>query len=102
MKTCPNCQKRLNENFTYCNECGSRADGEIVGNFLTSLLNVFQIDDEYMYVFSVHGRQVVLKADTIEELKELVRLNKFPWMELEENILNSGASLMDVSSKSSC
>lgn len=98
MNTCPNCQKRLNENFTYCNECGSRVDGEIMGNLRTNFMNVFQINNVYMYIYSVHGRQVVLKADTIEELKELVRLNRFPWAEIEENLLNCEASLTDVSS----
>lgn len=88
MNTCPNCFKKLNENFEYCYECGCSVDGEMVGDFKTNLLNVFHIESEYVYIFAVNGRQIVLKADSIEELKEVVRLNKFPWMELEDNDLN--------------
>ena len=49
-----------------------------------------------MYLFSVNGRQIVLKADTIDDLKELVMFNKFPWMEIENNNLSCEASNIDV------
>lgn len=93
MKTCPNCSKTVNENFTYCNECGSRLDGEILGDFRTDCLNVFGIGDEFLYLFAVNGRQVVLKADSIDVLKESVRIRKFPWREPEKSLLDHEVSL---------
>lgn len=93
MKTCPNCSKRLNESFTYCNECGSRLDGEITGDFKTGHLNVFRQGEEFVYLFSVRGRQVVLKANSLVELERLVRIEKFPWREPERGLLNHEASL---------
>ena len=96
MNSCPMCSKKLNENFEYCNECGSKVDGGMMGNFRTNFLNVFHFNNEYMYLFSVNGRQIVLKADTIDDLKELVRLNKFPWMEIENNNLSCEGSNIDV------
>ncbi|MBR4448532.1 hypothetical protein [Methanobrevibacter sp.] len=97
MNTCPNCLKKLNENFAYCYECGSEIDGEIIGDFKTNLLNVFQVNNGYIYIFSVHGRQIVLKADSLEELEELVRIHKFPWMELENKHLSFEASKINAS-----
>lgn len=95
MNICPNCFKKLNENFTYCNKCGSRVDEECRENLKTNFLNVFKRDSGFIYIFAVHGRQVVLNGDTIEELRELVRLNRFPWMELEANLLDTEVSLTE-------
>jgi hypothetical protein len=97
MKTCPNCLKKLNNNFSYCNECGSELEGQNVGDFRTGLLNVFKIDGEFAYLFAVRGRQVVLKADSLEELEELVRLNRFPWEAGESSLLNPKVSLTENS-----
>ena len=93
MKTCPNCFKKLNESFEYCNECGSELDGENRGDFSTSYLNVFEIENEFVYLFAVRGRQVILKADTIEDLKEFVRIKKFPWKEIKTSLLAHETSL---------
>jgi hypothetical protein len=93
MKACPNCSKRVNGNFTYCNACGSRLDGEKTGDFTTDYLNVFHVDDEYVYLFSVRGRQVVLKANSIMELKEFVAIKRFPWREPEKSLLAHDTSL---------
>lgn len=95
MKTCPNCFKKLNESFKYCNECGCNLDGENRGDFSTSYLNVFRIENHFVYLFTVNGRQVVLEADTIEDLKEHVRTNRFPWMKLKENLLSHKVCLTE-------
>ncbi|MEE1336133.1 zinc ribbon domain-containing protein [Methanobrevibacter sp.] len=89
MKTCPNCSKKLNETFKYCNECGSIIESEVVGDFKTDYINVFEIEDEFVYLFSVKGRQVVLKANSIEELREFAKIRKFPWREPERNLLSN-------------
>ena len=86
MNICPNCLKKLNENFVYCNECECKVDEETKGDFKTNFLNVFKINHEFIYLFAVHGHQVVLKADSVDELEELVILNKFPWREFENNL----------------
>lgn len=86
MIECPNCSKKLNENFTYCYICGCEIRSENMGDFKTNLLNVFHIDDEFLYLFSVKGKQVILKADSIEELQHLVWLNRFPWKEISQNV----------------
>ena len=54
-----------------------------LGDFKTGLLNVFKNNHEFIYIYSVHGKQVTLKASSIEELRMLVKVNKFPWMEIE-------------------
>lgn len=83
MRDCPNCGKSLNSNFTYCYCCGFDLDKEALGDFKTSYLNVFKNGDEFIYAFAVNGKQVILKSSTITELKMLVELNQFPWMEIE-------------------
>lgn len=97
MKTCPNCLKKLNDNFSYCNECGSDLEGQNVGDFTTGLLNVFKIDGGFVYLFAVRGRQVVLKANTLDELEELVHLNRFPWQGEDPCLLNPKVSLTENS-----
>ena len=97
MKTCPNCLKKLNDNFSYCNECGSDLEGQNVGDFTTGLLNVFKIDGGFVYLFAVRGRQVVLKANTLDELEELVHLNRFPWQKEDSRLLNPKVSLTENS-----
>lgn len=95
MKACPNCSKKVNESFSYCNECGSRLDSEIVGDFRTDYLNVFRIEDEFVYLFSVRGRQTVLKANSIDELREFVKIRRFPWREPEKSLLDHEVSLTE-------
>ena len=85
MKTCPNCSKILNENFIYCNECGCMLDGDEIGDFRICYLNVFEIHREFIYLYSVNGRQVILKADSIGELEKLVRQNRFPWAVIKKD-----------------
>lgn len=43
------------------------------------MLNVFRDGDEYIYLFGVRGNQVVLRADSLEELAKIVEENHFPW-----------------------
>lgn len=93
MKTCPNCSKRLNESFKYCNKCGSNLENEVIGDFKTDYLNVFKINDEFVYLFSVKGRQIVLKANSIYDLREFVKIKRFPWREPERNLLGHEVSL---------
>lgn len=96
MKICPNCFKKLNEKFTYCNKCGVDLDDGGSGKDLkTDYLNVFRKDEGFIYVFAVHGRQVILNADSIDELQKAVQLNKFPWRKLKEDnsaLLNTAPS----------
>ena len=52
MKTCPNCLKKLNDKFTYCNECGVNLDdGGSGGDLKTDYLNVFRKMMEVTYMF---------------------------------------------------
>jgi len=83
LKSCPNCAKKLNDNYTFCWECGCNLNSGDLGDFKTGLLNVFKNNQEFIYIYSVHGKQVILKASSIEELRMLVEANKFPWMETE-------------------
>lgn len=83
MKACPNCGKLLNGNFTYCWRCGCNLEAGDSGDFTTPHLNVFRRDEDYIYLFSIHGNQVILRASSIEELKVLVHMNRFPWMDIE-------------------
>ncbi|WP_405294272.1 hypothetical protein [Methanobrevibacter sp.] len=98
MKTCPNCFKNLTDSFSYCNECGSRLDGQNTGDFTTDFLNVFHVGGSFIYLFAVRGRQIVLEADTIEELRQLVGMNRFPWLEKKRSLLNPEVSLTEKSS----
>lgn len=83
MRNCPNCGKALNDDYAFCWKCGCNLNGSDIGDFTTGLLNVFKDEEEYIYIYSVHGKQMILRASTIDELRMLVRVNKFPWMELE-------------------
>ncbi|WP_458403126.1 zinc ribbon domain-containing protein [Methanobrevibacter sp.] len=76
---CPNCGKKSRDGFEYCRHCGSRLSGNLSGDFKTDMLNVFKHPAGYVYLFSVNGNQVVLKADSLDELAEMVFERKFPW-----------------------
>ncbi|MBP3791853.1 MAG: hypothetical protein ILA26_07475 [Methanobrevibacter sp.] len=88
MRTCPNCSRSINESFTYCWRCGCNLEENSLGDFTTPHMNVFRQDEDYIYIFSVHGRQVVLKASSIDELRMLAHMNKFPWKDTEIEDLN--------------
>ena len=77
---CPNCSKELNGKVEYCNECGSKVDGSLVGDFKTDIHFVFKHPDEFVFVNSKNGRQVILKADTLEDLEMQVTQNGFFWV----------------------
>ena len=79
MKTCPNCSKKLYGEIEYCNECGSRIDGSVVGDFRTDLRFVFAHPGRYIFVNSRNGRQIVLEAQSIQELEVLVKRRGFIW-----------------------
>lgn len=79
MIECPNCKKGIRDSFKYCRFCGSKLDGEIMGDFTTDMLNVFMNDGEYLYLFSENGNQVILKAGSLDELAEMVGERQYPW-----------------------
>jgi hypothetical protein len=65
----------------------------VIGDFKTDYLNVFKINDEFVYLFSVKGRQIVLKANSIDDLREFVKIKRFPWREPERSLLDHEVSL---------
>jgi hypothetical protein len=79
MVICPNCGKVSRDSFTYCRVCGSKFNGEKTGDYSTDMLNVFTDGDEYMYLFSERGNQVVLKAGSMDELAQIVCKKQYPW-----------------------
>lgn len=79
MQVCPNCAKRLRDNFEYCRVCGTRLDGGNPGDFATEMLNVFHQEDEFVYLFADKGNQVVLKAGSIDELALMAHEKRYPW-----------------------
>ena len=79
MIECVNCGNELRDNFTYCRICGTELDGGEPGDYSTDMLNVFRHGDGYLYLFSENGNQVILKADTLEELAVMVVDKKYPW-----------------------
>lgn len=82
MIECPNCKKQV-VRHEFCYRCGYniRSD-ENRGDNATPYLNVFMMGEEYAYIFSVNGKQVVIKSEDINDLKEKVRDKKFPWQEI--------------------
>lgn len=79
MQLCPNCGKKLKDSFVYCRICGTKLKGENPGDFTTDMLNVFDHGDEFIYLFSNKGSQVVLKAGSIDELALMAIEKKYPW-----------------------
>lgn len=79
MQVCPNCAKKLKDNFVYCRICGTKLSGENPGDFTTDMLNVFDHGDEFVYLFSDKGSQVVLKAGSMDELASIVSEKNYPW-----------------------
>lgn len=79
MIECVNCGKELRDNFTYCRICGTELDGGEPGDYSTDMLNVFRRGDEYIYLFSENGNQIILKANTLEELAVMAADKKYPW-----------------------
>ena len=77
---CPNCSKELSGKVEYCNECGSKVDGSLVGDFKTDIHFVFKHPDEFIFVNSKNGRQIVLKANSLEDLERKVNQNGFFWV----------------------
>ena len=79
MAVCPNCAKKLRDGFVYCRVCGTKLSGENPGDFTTEMLNVFNHEDGFVYLFSDKGNQVVLNAGSIEELAFMAHENNYPW-----------------------
>lgn len=79
MQVCPNCEKRVKDNFAYCRVCGTKLDGGNPGDFTTEMMNVFDYGDEFIYLFADKGNQVVLKAGSIDELALMAHERKYPW-----------------------
>lgn len=91
MIECPNCGKLLRDDFTYCRMCATRLDGSEVGDFSTDIMNVFKKGEDYLYLFSENGRQIVLKAGSMDELAEMVEDRQYPW-EFREVISENDSS----------
>ena len=79
MAVCPNCAKRMRDNFLYCRICGTKLSGENPGDFKTEMLNVFTHEDGFVYLFCDNGHQVILKAGSIDELALMANDKKYPW-----------------------
>ena len=79
MIECANCGKELRDNFIYCRICGTKLGGGEPGDYSTDMLNVFKHGDDYIYLFSENGNQVILKAGTLDELAVMVGEKKYPW-----------------------
>ncbi|MEE0935062.1 MAG: zinc ribbon domain-containing protein [Methanobrevibacter sp.] len=95
MIECTNCGKELRDNFRYCRICGTELDGGEPGDYSTDMLNVFRHGDEYLYLFSEKGNQVILKADTLEELAVMVADKKYPWQFRQEQ-KNADSQIMET------
>lgn len=76
---CPNCGKKLRDNFIYCRICGSKLNGDKIGDFSTEVVNVFNYGNEFLYLYSANGRQIILKSSSLEELESEVVKNSHPW-----------------------
>lgn len=79
MQECPNCAKKLRDSFSYCRICGTKLNGGNPGDFTTEMLNVFDYGDEFVYLFSDKGNQVVLRAGSIDELALMAHEKNYPW-----------------------
>lgn len=79
MQVCPNCAKKLKDSYVYCRVCGTKLDGGNPGDFSTEMLNVFDHGDEFIYLFSDKGNQVVLKAGSMDELASMANEKNYPW-----------------------
>lgn len=79
MAVCPNCAKKMRDDFAYCRICGTKLSGENPGDFKTEMLNVFRHEDGFIYLFCDNGHQVILKAGSIDELALMANENKYPW-----------------------
>lgn len=80
MISCPNCSKKLNETFEYCNECGSSLKGGDVGDFKTTIVNVFSHPDGFLYLYAKNGHQIIVKAGSLDNLKENVLRQNLFWI----------------------
>ncbi|WP_298500793.1 hypothetical protein [uncultured Methanobrevibacter sp.] len=80
MVVCPNCAKKLRDNFSYCRVCGCEIAGENPAGHPTEILNVFHDGDEFIYLFCERGNQVVLRSSSIEDLKSQAKLKRYPWI----------------------
>ncbi len=79
MIECPNCGRSVRNAFAHCRFCGSSMNAEHLGDFSTDMLNVFKIGDEYIYLFSEKGNQIILRAGSMDGLASLVEERKYPW-----------------------
>ena len=51
----------MNNKAEYCRICGSKLNGDRVGDFSTEIINLFKDYEEYFYIFAVNGNQVILR-----------------------------------------
>ena len=98
MVICPNCGKRLRDNFSYCRICGSKVDGGVPGDYSTDMLNVFKHGEDYIYLFSEKGNQVVIKAGSMDELAAIVCDRQYPWefRDWKNNVRHSERKTVEI------
>lgn len=81
---CGNCNSKIANGHEFCYRCGYNIrSGENAGDNSTGYLNVFRIDGRFAYIFMVKGKQVILMADSMEELESKAKYELFPWEELD-------------------
>ncbi len=88
MKICPFCNKKMNDRSEYCRICGSKLNGEDLGDYSTEIINMFKDNEGYYYLFSVNGSQVILRDNLKEKLKIKVLNRNYPWNENKDYIKN--------------
>ena len=79
---CPNCNSEVRAH-EFCRKCGYNFHrDENYGDNSTEYMNVFRIGGEFAYIFSVNGKQVVIRNENLEELLVLVKDKQFPIVRL--------------------
>ena len=94
MINCPNCNKKMNERFEYCRLCGSKLNGENLGDYSTEINNLFKDNEGYYYLFAVNGKQIIIRNEDREEVKKEVLLRNYPWIEKKDLKGNNNTEIL--------